>query len=243
MRQRLLLKLSGEALAGPEGHGLDGALLDRFAVTLADAQRAGATIAVVVGGGNFFRGARGQGRALTRSVADGCGMLATMMNALALSDAVARQGGSSLAMSSVEMPRVAPCFERTRGKAALNAGQLLILGGGTGNPYVTTDSAAVLRAGELDIPVVIKATQVDGVYEADPRRDPGARRFAQLGYQDCLERSLEVMDRGAFELAQRLNLELRVCGLAGALLERALRGERVGTLVRRGAELRYSDAG
>ena len=208
--KRALIKLSGEALAGPSGAGLDGGTLTGIAQDIANAARGGHEIAVVVGGGNFFRGVQGLSKGLDRPSADAIGMLGTVMNALALEHAVASLGVPARAMSAVPMPSLCDSYTRRRALEHLAEGLVVILGGGTGNPFFTTDTAAALRAAELDCPVLLKATNVDGVYSADPKQDPAARRYERLTHREAIASDLKIMDTAAFALARDSGLTIIV---------------------------------
>ncbi|CAL8981118.1 UMP kinase [Rhodoplanes serenus] len=200
--RRIIVKLSGEALAGDMPHGIDQATVDRFAADLVAARALGVTLGVVVGGGNLLRGATAASHGADRTVADVMGMLATVMNALALESAIERLGASARAMSAVEMPQVCETYERRAARRHLADGRIVLFAGGTGNPFFTTDTTAVLRAAEMGADAVLKATNVDGVYSADPKRDPSARRYDRLSLDEAIERRLGVMDLTAFSLAR-----------------------------------------
>jgi uridylate kinase len=208
--KRALIKLSGEALAGPSGAGLNGETLTGIAQDIANAARGGHEVAVVVGGGNFFRGVQGLSKGLDRPSADAIGMLGTVMNALALEHAVASLGVPARAMSAVPMPSLCDSYTRRRALEHIVDGRVVILGGGTGNPFFTTDTAAALRAAELDCPVLLKATNVDGVYSADPKQDPTAKRYERLTHQEAIARDLRIMDTAAFALARDSGLTIIV---------------------------------
>ncbi len=213
--RRVLLKLSGEALEGSQGAGIEAATLGRVADELAEVSRLGAQVAVVIGGGNFFRGLSGLAEiGIERSTGDTMGMLATVMNCLAMGDALEKRGQRACVLSAVSMGPVAERFSRRRALAAFEAGQLVLLGGGTGNPYFTTDTAAALRALEVSAEVLLKATKVDGIYDRDPVKHPGATRFARLRYGEVLERRLQVMDLTAVTLCRENKLPLVVFDLA-----------------------------
>lgn len=230
--RRVLLKLSGEALAGPAGFGLDPEVLNRVAAALAGIMRHGVQPAVVIGGGNLLRGAALQARGLDRVVGDQMGMLATVMNGMALRDALRRCGVRCTQLSAHGIPSMVPQYAADRGRELLAAGECVIVSGGTGAPFFTTDTAAVLRAAELNCAVVLKATKVDGVYTADPQRDPTARRYDRLTYKEALARELKIMDLTAFALARDRHLPIRVFALAdAAALERAAVADAAGTLV------------
>ena len=200
--KRVVVKLSGEALQGPSAFGLDAPTLERIARDLAAAAEAGHQVAVVVGGGNFFRGIKGADKGIERARADSIGMLATVMNGLALEQAVEMQGRQARCLSSIPMPALCESFSRRASLHHLNKGRVVIAAGGTGNPFFTTDTGAVLRAAELSADAVLKATQVDGVYTADPKRDPNARRYDRLTHDEAIAQNLAVMDTAAFALAR-----------------------------------------
>jgi uridylate kinase len=208
--KRALIKLSGEALAGATGAGIQGETLGAIATDIAEAAKAGHEIAVVVGGGNFFRGVQGLAKGLDRPSADSIGMLGTVMNALALEHAIETAGVPARAMSAVPMPSLCESFVRRRALHHLANGTVVVLGGGTGNPYFTTDTGAALRAAELNCNALLKATNVDGVYSADPKSDPKATRFERLTHQEAIGRDLKIMDTAAFALARDSGLTIIV---------------------------------
>jgi uridylate kinase len=229
---RILLKLSGEALAEPQGSGLDPKRAEYIAHRVAEVRQLGVDVAIVIGGGNLWRGRTGLERGMDRATADYVGMLATVMNALALMDAMERLGLVTRVQSAVEMHAVAEPYIRRRAIRHLEKGRVVILGGGTGNPYFSTDTAAALRAMEIGADVLIKATKVDGVYDCDPLTHPEARRFDHLTYMETINRRLEVMDSTAISLCMDNNLPILVLNLwREDDLRRALYGEQVGTLV------------
>ena len=232
---RVVLKLSGEALAEPTGFGLDSAVLTQVAEEVRDARNElGVDVAIVVGGGNFWRGIKGAGQGMDQAQADYMGMLATVMNGLALQDALERAGQQSRVLTAVEMPKVAEPYIRRRAQRHLEKGRVVILAGGTGNPFFTTDTAAALRAAEIDAQAILKGTHsgVDGVYNADPKLDKTAVRFEQISHMEVITKGLKVMDATAITFCMEKNLPIVVFDL----LERGnvksiLRGEPVGTLV------------
>jgi len=230
---RILLKLSGEALAPRDGgRGVDPKAAEVLAERIGEVHRLGVQVAVVIGAGNLWRGAEGLQRGMDRATADYMGMLATMMNALALMDAIERAGIPTRVQSAIEMRSVAEPYIRRRAIRHLEKGRVVILGGGTGNPYFSTDTAAALRAMEIGADVLIKATKVDGVYEADPKTHPNARRFDRLSYIEALNRRLQVMDATALSLCMDNEMPILVLNLWDeSALRRALYGEPVGTLV------------
>lgn len=230
--KRVVVKLSGEALQGKLAHGLDSETLARIAADLARASAAGHEVAVVVGGGNFFRGIQGADKGIERARADSIGMLATVMNGLALEQAIEMQGRPARCLSSVPMPAVCESFSRRAALHHLNKGRVIIAAGGTGNPFFTTDTGAVLRAAELSADAVLKATQVDGVYTADPKRDPNATRYETLTHDEAIEKNLAVMDTAAFALARENKIPIVVFSIAGAdAIANALAGVGKSTLV------------
>ena len=229
---RILLKLSGEALAGSSGFGIDVSEAESIASRIKEVHEMGVEVAVVIGAGNIWRGKQGLERGMDRATADYMGMLGTVMNAMALMDALERSGVYTRVQSAIEMRAVAEPYIRRRAIRHLEKGRVVIFSAGTGNPYFSTDTAAALRAMEIDANVVIKATKVDGVYDADPKKNPDAKKFDQLEYIDVLNRRLAVMDSTAVSLCMENELPILVLNLwdSEALL-RALNGEKVGTLV------------
>jgi uridylate kinase len=230
--KRILLKLSGEALIGKSGFGIDVDEAESIALRIQEVRDMGVEVAVVIGAGNLWRGKQGLERGMDRSTADYMGMLATVMNAMALMDALERKGVFTRVMSAIEMRAIAEPYIRRRAVRHLEKGRVVIFGAGTGNPFFSTDTAAALRATEIDAEIVIKATKVDGVYDADPKKNPDAKKFAQLSYIEVLNRRLEVMDSTAITLCMENNLPILVLNFwdPNALLD-ALRGNAVGTLV------------
>jgi uridylate kinase len=211
--RRILLKVSGEALAGDQSFGIEPPFLQAVAHQIASVAKSGVEIGIVVGGGNIFRGMAGAADGTDRVTADLMGMLGTMINALALSNAIARQGCKSKAFSAVTMPSVADTFTARAAKQALEEGFVVVCGGGTGNPFFTTDTAAALKAIELDCDVLLKGTKVDGVYSADPELDPHATRYDTVSYDEVIGRNLKVMDTAAFALARDNGLPIIVYAL------------------------------
>ncbi|WP_101756611.1 UMP kinase [Oceanicoccus sp. KOV_DT_Chl] len=230
--KRILLKLSGEALMGTEGFGIDPKVLDRMALEIGQLVGIGIQVGLVIGGGNLFRGAALQKAGLDRVTGDHMGMLATVMNALAMRDALERSNISSRVMSSIPMSGVVDHYDRRKAMRALERGEVVIFSAGTGNPFFTTDSAACLRGIEVDAELVLKATKVDGVYTADPMTDPTATKYDQLSYDEVLDKKLAVMDLTAICLCRDHNMPLRVFAMeeAGALL-RIVKGGSDGTLI------------
>jgi uridylate kinase len=230
--QRVLLKLSGEALAGDAGYGIDTDVLAEIAREIQEIQALGIQIGVVIGGGNIFRGIKGATTGMDRASADYMGMLATVLNCLALQDSLERLGVKTRVQSAIEMQELAEPYIRRRAVRHLEKGRVVIFGAGTGNPYFTTDTTAALRAMEIGSEVVLKATRVDGIYDADPKKHPEAKRFEELTYLDVLQKGLKVMDSTAISLCMDHSLPIVVFDLGerGAL-KRVVQGERVGTLV------------
>ncbi|WP_165253355.1 UMP kinase [Adlercreutzia sp. ZJ304] len=229
---RVLLKLSGEALAGDQGYGIDPKVVNNLADEIADIVQDGVQLAIVVGGGNIFRGLAGSAEGMDRAQADYIGMLATVMNALALQDAFERHGIFSRVQSAINMQEVSEPFIRRRAMRHLEKGRVVILAAGTGNPYFTTDTTAALRACELDVDCLMKATKVDGVYDSDPAKNENAMRFDHITYMDVLNRGLNVMDATATSLCMDNNVPMIVFDLTKrGNIQRALRGEDVGTTI------------
>jgi uridylate kinase len=229
---RILLKLGGEALAGKDGFGIDPARAEEVAAKLLTVRDLGVQVAIVIGAGNLWRGRDGIQRGMERATADYMGMVATVMNSLALMDALERSDVVTRVMSAIEMRAVAEPYIRRRAIRHLEKGRVVILGGGTGNPYFSTDTAAALRAMEIDADIVIKATKVDGVYDADPEKEPGAKRFDQLTYIDALNRRLEVMDSTAISLCMDNELPILVLDMwQEDSLTKALKGHKIGTVI------------
>lgn len=230
--RRVIVKMSGEALGGPDAAGIHAPTLNKFAADLVAARTLGATLGVVVGGGNILRGAEAVAEGFDRTTGDVMGMLATMMNALAIESAIERCGAPARAMSALAMPQVCATYERREARRQLDQNRILVLGGGTGNPFFTTDTTAVLRAAELGCDAVLKATNVDGVYSADPKRFPDAVRYDSLTHDEALERKLGVMDATAFALAREHRIPIIVFSIRepGAV-ESVLRGSGRATVV------------
>ncbi|MDO9128889.1 MAG: UMP kinase [Anaerolineales bacterium] len=230
--RRILLKLSGESLAGPDGFGIDPLQAEAIAGRVQEVYQMGVEVAIVIGAGNLWRGKQGLDRGMDRTTADYMGMLATVMNALALMDALERIGVYTRVQSAIEMRAVAEPYIRRRAIRHLEKQRVVVFSAGTGNPYFSTDTAAALRAMEISADVLIKATKVDGVYDSDPKKNANAKKFDQLTYIDLLNLRLEVMDSTAVSLCMENNLPILVLNLWDPkALERALRGEQVGTLV------------
>ncbi len=231
--KRIVLKLSGEALAGPQGFGIDPSSAEYIAEKVKKIHDMGIQIAIVIGAGNLWRGAAGVKRGMEQSTADHMGMIGTVMNGLALQDALERAGVTTRVQTAVQMNAVAEPYIRLRAIRHLEKGRVVIITGGTGNPYFTTDTAAALRAMEIDADIVIKATKVNGVYSADPKKDPTATRFATLTYHEVLSNKYEVMDMTAFTLCQEHDLPILVVDFwAEHDLFHAVQGNHeVGTLI------------
>jgi uridylate kinase len=230
--RRVVVKLSGEALTGAQGFGIDQATVERLAADLVAAAKLGVELGVVVGGGNIFRGVEVSERGVPRTVGDTMGMLATVMNCLVLEAAIERAGHEARTLSALAMPSVCETYNIKRAQKNLGKGRVVLLGAGTGNPFFTTDTTAVLRAAELNCHAVLKATNVDGVYTADPKKDPKAKRYDRLSHQEAIEKNLRVMDSTAFALARENHMPIIVFSVAekGAI-EAVLRGKGRATIV------------
>ncbi len=230
--RRVLLKLSGEALAGDQGFGISPPVIEGLTAEVRAVKALGVDLGLVIGGGNIMRGARASAEGMDRVNADYMGMLATIINALAMQDHLERNGVETRVMTAIRMEQLAEPYIRRRALRHLDKGRVVIFAGGTGNPYFSTDTAAVLRAIEMDADVIIKGTKVDGVYSADPTRDPDAEFIPRLSFHDVMTRELEVMDAAAVSLCKENNLPIRVLDIrrAGAVAA-AIRGEELGTLV------------
>ena len=230
--KRILLKLSGEALLGTQEYGIDPPVIERVASEIAEVLRSGVQVGVVIGGGNIFRGAIASEIGMDRASADTMGMLATVINSLALQDALEKSGVSTRVLSAIEMRQVAEPYIRRRATRHLEKGRVVIFAGGTGNPYFTTDTTASLRAMEIGAEVILKATKVDGVYDADPVKNPDATKFDELSYIEVLNRELKVMDSTAISLCMDNNLPIVVFNLmVQGNIKRVVSGENIGTLV------------
>jgi len=231
--QRVLLKLSGEVLMGESEYGIESGTIERLAHELIEVHKSGVQLAVVIGGGNIFRGMTGSARGMDRASADYMGMMATIMNAIALQDAIERSGAYVRVVSALHVREVAEPYIRRRAIRHLEKGRIVIFAAGTGNPYFTTDTAASLRAMEIGADVVLKGTKVDGVYSSDPKKDPNARRYETVSFTDALTLKLGVMDATALSLCRDNDMPIIVFDVnsPGNML-RAVQGEHVGTLVR-----------
>ena len=231
--KRVLLKLSGEALAGEQKYGIDPKTITDIAAEIKDVIACGTEVALVIGGGNIFRGLAASSKGMDRASADYMGMLATMINSLAMQDALEKLGVDTRVQSAIEMREVAEPYIRRRAIRHLEKGRVIILGAGTGNPYFTTDTAASLRAMEIGAEVILKGTKVDGVYSADPMKDPNALKFAQLSYIDVLKKGLQVMDATATSLCMDNRLPIIIFDVTtpGNIMKVIL-GEEIGTIVK-----------
>jgi len=230
--KRILLKISGEALAADKGFGVDTTRIHEVAAELADVNNLGIQMAIVVGGGNFFRGVADQAKNMDRVSADHMGMLATVINALALQDALEKQNVFTRVQTAIEMNQVAEPFIRRRAIRHLEKGRVVIFAGGTGNPYFSTDTAASLRAMEIKADAILKATKVDGIYDADPMKVPDAKKYSTLTYMDVLRQGLKVMDSTAISLCKDNNLPIIVFNLNHhGNIRRVVLGEKIGSLV------------
>ena len=230
--QRVLLKLSGESLMGEESYGIDEKVLTGFAQDIKEVVEGGTELAIVIGGGNIFRGVQNATRGMNRAHADYMGMLATMINAMALQDALEQKGLQTRLQSSIEMDAIAEPFIRRRAIRHLEKGRVVIFGAGTGAPFFTTDTAAALRALEVDAGVLLKGTRVNGVFSADPESNPAAERFAEIHGEEVIRRDLRVMDMTAFTLCRESKLPLVIFNMHDAgSLQRIIEGEEIGTRV------------
>jgi len=233
--RRIVLKLSGEALAGSQGYGIDPQMLVRMAAEIREVTTLGVQVAIVIGGGNIFRGIAASAGGMDRATADYMGMLATVINALALQDALEKAGLQTRVLSAIEMRAVAEPYIRRRAIRHLEKGRVVIFAAGTGNPFFTTDTAGALRAVEIGADAIMKATKVDGIYSADPQRDPRAQRLAHVTYIDVLNRGLQVMDSAAISLCMDNKLPIIVFDLTrSGNVRRIVLGEPVGSIVSAG---------
>jgi uridylate kinase len=230
--RRILLKLSGEALMGEKSFGIDPIVLNTIASEVHNIRRLGVEIAVVIGGGNIFRGLRASEYGMGRVPADNMGMLATVINAIALQEALKGMGSETRVMSALDMNRVAEPYVRERAISYLEKNRVVVLGAGTGSPYFSTDTAAALRAMELRAEVLLKATKVDGVFDADPEQDPSSKLYTEITYQEVIEKNLKVMDMTSVSLAMGQNLPIIVFNLRKTgNIEKVIRGQTVGTKI------------
>jgi len=231
--KRVLLKLSGEALMGEKGYGIDQKIVQFISKEIEDVSSFGVQLAVVIGGGNIFRGLEASSEGMERTTADYMGMLATVLNALALQNALEHRGIPTRVLSAIEMRELAEPYIRRRAMRHLEKGRVVIFAAGTGNPYFTTDTAAALRAMEIGAHVILKATKVDGVYSSDPLKDPRAKKFPEITFIDVLKKGLKVMDSTAVSLCMDNNLPIVVFNLMGkGNVKKIIEGKKVGTLVR-----------
>jgi uridylate kinase len=230
--KRVLLKLSGEALMGDDSYGINKATIEQMVAEVSEVVALGVEVAVVIGGGNIFRGMAGGAAGMDRATADYMGMLATVMNALALQDAFRQQGVSARVQSALKIEQVVEPYIRPKALRYLEEGKVVIFAAGTGNPFFTTDTAAALRGAEMGVQIVLKATKVDGVYSADPKKDPAATRYDTISFDQAIGQDLKVMDATAFALCRDQNLPIQVFSIfkQGALM-RVVNGEPEGTLV------------
>ena len=230
--RRILLKVSREMLAGEQGYGIQPSILEGLADEIADVVAMDVEVAVVIGGGNIFRGLAASARGMDRSTGDYMGMLATVMNGLALQDALEQGGHPTRVMSAIAMNEICEPYIRRRAVRHLEKGRVVVMVAGTGNPYFTTDTAATLRAVEVHAQVILKATRVDGVYDADPETHPNAQRFSQIGYTELLSNRLQALDATAVSLAMDNEMPIVVFDMTvPGNIARAVRGERIGTLI------------
>jgi uridylate kinase len=230
--QRILLKLSGEALMGSQSYGIDPLILQQYSREIKQVHELGVQIGIVIGGGNIYRGVSNSSSRIDKVTGDHMGMLATIINALALQSALEQEGLITRLVSAIRMEVIAEPFIRRRAVRHLEKGRIVIFGAGTGNPYFTTDTAAALRAVEIEADVIIKGTRVDGVYDSDPERNPNAFRFPEISYLDVLKKDLKVMDMTAITLCRENKLPILVFNMnVGGNLKRLLHGEAVGTKV------------
>ncbi|MCK4621958.1 MAG: UMP kinase [Desulfuromonadales bacterium] len=232
---RVLLKLSGEALAGKQGYGIDPEVITGIAVEIKEVVALGVQVALVIGGGNIFRGLAASSKGMDRASADYMGMLATVMNSLAMQDALEKQGVVTRVQSAIEMQQIAEPYIRRRAVRHLEKGRVVIFSAGTGNPYFTTDTAASLRAMEINAEVILKATKVDGVYTADPKKDSSAVKLPVLTYLEVLQKGLQVMDATATSLCMDNNLPMIIFDLTQrGNIKKVVLGEQIGTIVKGG---------
>lgn len=234
--QRVLLKISGEVLAGDQGYGIDPKVIDAVATEIKDIHDLGVEVAIVIGGGNIFRGLAASANGMERSSADYMGMLATVLNALALQNTLERKGVFTRVQSAIEMRQLAESYIRRRAIRHLEKKRVIIFAGGTGNPYFSTDTAAALRAMEIGAQVILKGTKVDGIYDADPMKHPKAKRYDELTFFQVIEKDLRVMDSTAVSLCMDHNLPLIVFNLKQTgNIKRIILGQKVGTIVQKSA--------
>lgn len=231
--KRILLKISGEAMMGDKAYGVDPATVDFIAKEIKDAVSTGVEVAIVIGGGNIFRGVEASVKGIERASADYMGMLATVINALALQNYLEKYGIPTRVQSAIEMKELAEPYIRRKAIRHLEKGRTVIFAAGTGNPYFTTDTAASLRAMEIGADIIVKATKVDGVYSSDPMKDPSARKYTSISYIDVLKKGLSIMDSTAISLCMDNNLPIMVFNLMGkGNIRKIIEGKKIGTLVR-----------
>jgi uridylate kinase len=230
--KRILLKLSGEALSGKDNHGINDSVLEEYAKQIVEVQKNGSQIAIVIGGGNIFRGLSGTESGFDRVKGDQMGMLATIINSLALESAITRQGGKAKVFTSIRMEPVGELYNRDKVLDVMKTGTVSILSGGTGNPFFTTDTAAALRAVEIGADVLLKGTRVDGVYTADPEKDPNAEKFEKISFEEVITRRLKVMDSTAFTMCRENNMPVIVFDMnKPGNLRNLADGDKIGTIV------------
>ncbi len=242
--KRILLKISGEAMMGDKGYGIDAATVDFIAMEIKEAVSMGVEIAIVIGGGNIFRGVEASVEGIERASADYMGMLATVINALALQNSLEKHGIPTRVQSAIEMKELTESYIRRKAMRHLEKGRTVIFAAGTGNPYFTTDTAAALRAMEIDAEVILKATKVDGIYSSDPLKHPAAKKYTTVTYIDMLKRGLGIMDSTAVSLCMDNNLPIVVFNLRGkGNIRKIIEGKKIGTLVRgtNGARVKKKD--
>lgn len=231
--KRILLKLSGEALAGKDKYGINAETLESFSQEILDLANQGVQIGIVVGGGNIFRGIQGTKKGIDRAKGDSMGMLATTINAIAIQSMIQQLGGKSKVLTSTLMEPYAERFSQNRAISALEEGYVVVFSGGTGNPYFTTDSASALRGIEINADILMKGTRVDGIYSADPEKDPNAIKYSELTFDETIQKKLKVMDLTAFALCSENNLPIMVFDMTKkGNLEKVIKGEKIGTLVK-----------
>jgi uridylate kinase len=237
--QRVLLKLSGEALMGDLGYGIDPIIVQNIAQEVSEVVASGVQLAIVVGGGNIFRGVQASAKGMERATADYVGMIATVMNAITLQDALEQKGVPTRVQTAIAMQEVAEPYIRRRAIRHLEKGRVVIFGAGSGNPFFTTDTAAALRAAEIDAEVIFKATKVDGVYDSDPKKNPNAKRYESLTYTHVLTEDLRVMDSTAIAMCRENDIPIIVFDLGGqGNIRRVVAGEKIGTIVGGSCEVR-----
>lgn len=233
--KRILLKLSGEVLAGEKGYGVDPGIINQIAQEIKEVHNAGTQIAIVIGGGNIFRGVAGAASGVDRTSADNVGMLATMMNSLLIKDALLTAGTKAKVFSAVPMEKIAEYFVAPKAIEHMENGEIIIIGGGTGNPFFTTDTAAALRCAEIKCNVLFKATKVDGIYDSDPVKNPEAVKLKKLTHQEALNRNIKIMDSTAFSLCMDNNIDINVFKLLEpGTLKKCVEGIPIGSLVTKG---------